>query len=235
MAWAEDRGFAIHAAVDARMAFVRKTYAHLLAELVGVAAIVAIAIRTPALEQLALGLLSRWYVPLLALFGISLVTRKMLEGHRSIPVQYAAAGLWVFFFGLFLTPLALVAKHLTGSYAVLGEAAILTGCAFTGLTAYVFVTRKDFSFLGGALWMGSLLLLGVGVVSIVFGGGLGGGGSMVYSAFGVLLMGGWVLHDTSKVLHHRHVSEYVAGSVDLLVDFVYMFIHIASILLNSRR
>lgn len=118
---------------------------------------------------------------------------------------------------------------------MLGEAAILTGCAFTGLTAYVFFTKKDFSFMRGALWMGSLLLLGVGVVSMLFGGLGGGTGSIVYSSFGVLLMGGWVLHDTSKVLHHRHVSEYVAGSVDLLVDFVYMFIHIASILLNSRR
>lgn len=235
MAWPEERGFAIHAAVNARMAFVRKTYAHLLAELAGVALIVTLAVRTPVLAELAVRMMVRWYLPLLALFGISLVTRRMLEGHRSIAVQYAAAGIWVFFFGLFITPLALVAKHLTGSYAVLGEAAILTGCAFTGLTAYVFFTKKDFSFMRGALWMGSLLLLGVGIVAMAFGGGLGGGGSIAYSAFGVLLMGGWVLHDTSKVLHHRHVSEYVAGSVDLLVDFVYMFIHIASILLNSRR
>lgn len=236
MTWAGDRGFAIDAAVDSRMAFVRRTYAHLLAELVGVAAVVWLALRTPALADLAIGLMVRWYVPLLALFGISLVTRKMLEGHRSIGVQYAAAAVWVFFFGLFITPLAMVAKHLTGSYAVLGEAAILTGCAFTGLTAYVFFTRKDFSFMRGALWMGSLLLLGVGIVAMAFGGGFGGGGgSIAYSAFGVLLMGGWVLHDTSKVLHHRHVGEHVAASVDLLVDFVYMFIHIASILLNSRR
>jgi FtsH-binding integral membrane protein len=235
MAWAEDKGFAIHAAVDSRMAFVRRTYAHLLAELVGVALVVSLAIRTPALESVALSLMSRWYVALLALFGISLVTRKMLEGHRSIGVQYAAAAIWVLFFGLFITPLAVAVKYLTGSYALLGEAAILTGCAFTGLTAYVFFTKKDFSFLGGALWMGSLLLLGVGVVSMLFGGLGGGGGSIAYSAFGVLLMGGWVLYDTAKVLHHRHVSEYVAASVDLLVDFVYMFIHIASILLNSRR
>lgn len=106
MTWSEDKGFAIHAALDSRLAFIRKTYAHLLAELVGVALIVALAIRTPALESLAMGLMSRWYVALLALFGISLVTRKMLEGHRSIGVQYAAAAIWVVFFGLFLTPLA---------------------------------------------------------------------------------------------------------------------------------
>jgi hypothetical protein len=158
----------------------------------------------------------------------------MLEGSRSMGVQYAAAGIWVFFLGLLLTPLALVVRHATGSFAILGEAAVLTGCVFTGLTAYVFFTKKDFSFLRGALWLLSWLALGVGLLLTVFGG-LGGGGSIVYSVLWVVLLGGWVLHDTSKVLHHRHVSQYVAASVDLLIDFVYMFIHIVSILLSSRR
>jgi FtsH-binding integral membrane protein len=235
MAWPEDRGFAIHAAVDARMAFVRRTYAHLLAELVAVALVVYVSLQTPALERLAGALWGSWLIYILAFFGVSLVTRKMLEGQRSMAVQYAAAGIWVFFLGLLVTPLALFARHLTGSFAVLGEGAILTGCVFTGITAYVFFTKKDFSFLRGALWMLSWLALGVGILVTVFGGFGGASASIVYSCVWVLLLGGWVLHDTSKVLHHRHVSEHVAASVDLLVDFVYMFIHIVSILLNSRR
>jgi len=233
MPWAEDKGFAIGAALDARMAFVRRTYAHLLAELVGVALVVSLAIRTPALENIAFGM-NGWLVYVLAFFGVSLVTRKMLEGHRSIGIQYAAAGIWVFFLGLLVTPLAFIAQRLTGSYAVLGEGAILTGCVFTGLTAYVFFTKKDFSFLSGALWMLSALAFGVGIVVAIFGG-FGAGASILYSCIWVLLLGGWVLHDTSKVLHHRAVNQHVAASVDLLIDFVYMFIHIVSILLNSRR
>jgi len=31
------------------------------------------------------------------------------------------------------------------------------------------------------------------------------------------------------------VNQHVAASVDLLIDFVYMFIYIVSILLDSRR
>ncbi|HEX5136290.1 MAG TPA: Bax inhibitor-1 family protein [Planctomycetota bacterium] len=235
MAWADERGFAIDAALDSRMAFVRRTYAHLLAELVGVALVVMLALRTPALQSLGVALLRNPLVYIGAFFGVALVTRKMLEGHRSVGVQYAAAGIWVFFFGLLLTPLAMIAERATGSYAILGEGAILTGCVFTGLTAYVFFTKKDFSFLRGALWMVSWLLVGVAVVSWVFGWGFGAGGSIVYSGICVLLMGGWVLHDTSKVLHHRAVNQYVAASVDLLIDFVYMFIHIVLILLNSRK
>jgi FtsH-binding integral membrane protein len=233
MAWSEDRGFAISAALDARMAFVRRTYAHLLAELVGVALVVYLGTQSAAMQRLALGM-----NPILvigAFFVVALVTRKMLEGHRSMAVQYAAAGLWVLLLGLLVTPLAIVAQVATGSYAVLGEGAILTGCAFTGITAYVFFTKKDFSFLRGALWMVSWLMAGFAVVSWIAGWGLGAGSSIAYSAVGVVLMGGWVLHDTSNVLHHRNVKQHVAASVDLLIDFVYMFIHIVSILLNSRR
>lgn len=234
MAWTEEKGFAINAAMNARMAFVRRTYAHLVGELAGVTAVVYVALRTPALQRLAEGLLGSWIIYLLAFFGVSLLTRKMLEGHRSIGIQYAAAGIWVFFLGLLVTPLAILAPRLTGSYAVLGEGAVLTGAVFTGLTAYVFFTKKDFSFLRGALWMLSWLALGVGIVVAIFGG-FGGGASILYSSVWVLLLGGWVLHDTSKILHHRAVNQYVAASVDLLIDFVYMFIHIVSILLNSRR
>jgi uncharacterized protein len=234
MTWNESRGFAIGAAVDARMGFVRRTYAHLLGELAAVALIVYVALQTPALGGLAVRLISQPLLYILAFFGVSLLTRKMLEGQRSIAVQYAAAGIWVFFLGLLVTPLAMIARVQTGSYAVLGEGAILTGCVFTGITAYVFLTKKDFSFIGGALWMISWLAFGIGMVAWFFGG-LGGSGSLIYSCGMVLLLGGWVLYDTSRVLHHRHVSQHVAASVDLLVDFVYMFIYIVSILLRSRR
>jgi FtsH-binding integral membrane protein len=234
MTWSEDKGFAIDSAMNARMGFIRRTYAHLVGELAAVAAVVAIGIKTPALQELGFALMGRWFIYILAFFGVSLLTRKMLEGRRSLAVQYAAAGIWVVFLGLLVTPLAIIARELTGSFAVLGEAAVLTGCVFTGITAYVFVTKKDFSFIGGAIWMISWLLFGIGILAAIFGG-LGGTGSLVYSCAMVVLLGGWVLYDTSKVLHHRHVDQHVAASVDLLVDFVYMFIYIVSILLRSRR
>jgi len=234
MTWAEDKGFAISAALDSRMAFVRRTYAHLLGELAAVAAIVYVSLQTPALQRLAFGLMGNWLVYVAAFFGISLVTRAMLAGQKSMGIQYAAAAIWVFFLGLLVTPLAMIAQRVTGSYAILGQSAILTGCVFTGITAYVFFTKKDFSFLGGALWMISWIAFGLGIVLSIFGG-FGNSTALLYSCGMVLLLGGWVLYDTSKVLHHRHVNEHVAASVDLLIDFVYMFIYIVSILLRSRR
>ncbi len=234
MPWAEERGFAISAALDSRMAFVRRTYAHLLGELAAVALVTVIALRTPALASLATAMLGNTLIYVASFFGVSLLTRAMLAGQKSIGVQYAAAALWVFFLGLLVTPFAMWAKIQTGSYAIMGEGAILTGCVFTGITAYVFLTKKDFSFLGGALWMIGWIAFGLGIILSIFGG-FGNQLALLYSCGMVLLLGGWVLYDTSRVLHHRHVNEHVAASVDLLVDFVYMFIYIVSILLRSRR
>lgn len=106
----------------------------------------------------------------------------------------------------------------------------MTAAIFGGLTAYVLMARRDFSFMGGALSI---------VTSVVFFGSIvywffGGAGGVGYSIVWVVLLGGWVLYDTSNILHRRHVGDHVAASVDLLVDFVYMFIHIAMILLGSR-
>jgi len=234
MTWAEDKGFAISEALDARVGFVRRTYAHLLAELVGVTLVVYLGLQSEAVTRLAFSLMSRWYIYVLAFFGVSLVTRKMLEGRRSLGIQYAAAGIWVCFLGLLLIPLAVIAWAQTGSYVVLGEAAVLTGSVFAGLTAYVFFTKKDFSVIRGALWALTWLAFGVGIVFAIFGG-MSASGSLVFSVIWVVLLAGWVLYDTSNILHHRHVDQYVAASVDLLVDFVYMFIHIAWLLLGSRR
>jgi FtsH-binding integral membrane protein len=234
MTWADDKGFAISAALDSRMAFVRRTYAHLLGELVAVALVTTIALRTPSLAKLAVTMLGNPLIYIASFFGVSLLTRAMLAGQKSMGIQYAAAAIWVFFLGLLVTPFAMWAKIQTGSYEVMGQGAILTACVFTGITAYVFFTKKDFSFLGGALWMISWIAFGLGIILSIFGG-FGNSTALFYSCGMVLLLGGWVLYDTSRVLHHRHVNEHVAASVDLLVDFVYMFIYIVSILLRSRR
>lgn len=232
MAWARDRGgFAIDAAVDERLGFIRRTYGHLLGELLGVSLVTWLTLHTPALLAVATLLLSNLLLYFAAFFGVSLISRKLMEGDRSTAVQYAGAGLWVFFLGLLVAPIAMICERRFGDYAILGEAFILTASVFSGLTAYVFFTRKDFTWMRGALAVASWLLVGIGVIQVFFGGF---SGSPIYSILVVILMAGWVLHDTSNVLHHRRIGQHVAASVDLLVDFVYMFIHIAIILMSSR-
>jgi len=229
MTWADDRGFAIDAAVDERLGFIRRTYLHLIGELAGVALVTYITLQSETLSKVAFMLLGNLLIYFAAFFAVSLVSRKLMEGRKSLAIQYAGAGLWIFFLGLLVAPLAIIAKTNLGSYAVLWEGFLLTAFVFGGLTAYVFITRKDFSFLGGTIWLLSWLLVGACVLG-VFAGFAG----LWMSVLWVALLAGWVLYDTSKVIHHRRVDEHVAASVDLLVDFVYMFIHIVILLMGSR-
>ena len=229
--WADDRGFAIDAAVDERMGFLRRTYLHLAGEIGAVGLVTYLALQSAAAQKLAVYLWSNFILYLAAFFGVAFISRKLMEGRKSMAVQYAGAGLWVVFLGILVTPLAMIAHAKFGSYAILGQGFLLTMCAFVGITAYVFMTKKDFSFIGGALSMATWILIGLAFLSFFFGGF---GGGSIWSILWVILLCGWILYDTSKVLHHRRVGEHVAASVDLLVDFIYLFIHIVILLMNSR-
>ena len=230
MTWAEDSGgFAIHAAVNERMGFIRKTYAHLTGELLGVFLMAWMALTVPALRSIAEALWTNILLYVVGFFGVAFVSKKLMQGNRALSTQYFGAGLWVFFLGLLVAPLALIAEARFGSLAVLGEAFILTSCVFGGLTAYVFMSKKDFSFIGGALSMITMIVFGISIIGVFMGGM-----PSIWSLVWVVLLGGWVLYDTSNILHHRRVDQYVAASVDLLVDFIFMFIHIAMLLMGSR-
>jgi hypothetical protein len=74
-----------------------------------------------------------------------------------------------------------------------------------------------------------MLMVGITLISMFMGGM-----PSIWSVVWVVVLGGWVLYETSNVLHHRRVDQYVAASVDLLVNFVLMFMHIAMLLMSGR-
>lgn len=54
------------------------------------------------------------------------------------------------------------------SYLVL-EALVITLAIFSGITLYAFVSKKDFSFMGGALFAGLLALIGCSFINLLLG------------------------------------------------------------------
>ncbi|MHC4954137.1 MAG: Bax inhibitor-1/YccA family protein [Planctomycetota bacterium] len=232
MGWVADRGgFAIDAAVDERLGFLRKTYGLLCLQILAVGAISALLIQNEALlAQIANFLFGNIFVYLAIVIGLPWLTRSMLAGDKPLRVQYTAVGLWVVFLSCLVAPICYFAADKTGSYQIVGEAFLITIAIFGGLTAYVLTTRKDFSMLRGALWMGALGLFAIALISAFMGAAVG----IWYSIAWVILLAGWTLYDTSQVLHKRPVTQAVAASVDLLVDFVLMFLYIVMILMRSR-
>ncbi len=222
IAWAEEGGFAIDAAVSERMAFIRRTYTTLLIQLIGVVLATSLSIKTGLAMKIGLGGL------LIGFLGVIFIMPKLIVPTASRPVQTLGAALLVGFYGLLLSPLVMVAPE-----GVLIQAGVLTGCVFGGLTAYVFMTKKDFNFLGGMLSAALWILIGMGVISFLFGG-FGNTAGLFYSGFAVLLFSGFVLYDTSNIMRRYPTNAHMAASIALLINVVNIFWYIAMILMGSR-
>jgi len=107
-------------------------------------------------------------------------------------------------------------------------AGLMTLLLVGGLTATVFITKKDFSFLGGILSIGFFVALGFIICSMIFGFSLG----LVFSSVMVLFAAGSVLYTTSNVMHHYHPSQHVAASLALFSAVALMFWYILQVLMS---
>jgi modulator of FtsH protease len=110
------------------------------------------------------------------------------------------------------------------------QAGVMTVAIFGGLTVYVFVSRRDFSFLRGMVTVGLVVVIVAGLINI-FVGSLGLGFAL--SAAALLLFAGFVLYDTSNIIHRYPTNEYVAGALSLYLDAFNIFLALLRIL--NRR
>jgi FtsH-binding integral membrane protein len=116
---------------------------------------------------------------------------------------------------------------------ILAESVGITLAIFTGLTATVFWTKKDFTFLRGALSIATFGVLGLIVCSMLFGFHLGA----VFTGFMILLMAGYILMQTSLVMSYFPPSGYVAASLMLFSTMATLFWYVLRLMmeLNSSR
>jgi FtsH-binding integral membrane protein len=110
------------------------------------------------------------------------------------------------------------------------QAGVLTVAIFGGLTAYVFVSDRDFSFLRGMVTVGLVVLIAAGVINI-FVGSLGLGFALAVAA--LLLFAGFVLYDTSNIIRRYPTNEYVSAALSLYLDAFNIFLALLRIL--NRR
>lgn len=110
-------------------------------------------------------------------------------------------------------------------------AGTLTAGVFGALSLYAFVSRKDFSYLGGMLFAGLIGLLIVGCLLMFFNVPFL---SSLYSLAGVLIFSGFVLYDTSQIMNRLQPNEAIIGAIELYLDFLNLFLFIVQ-LLSDRR
>ncbi len=150
------------------------------------------------------------------------------------PINKIMLAVYSFLSGFTLGPILSVAvlmalgKGMAGGTLVL-QALIITFLVFIGLTSYVFITKKDFSFMRGALMVALFALIGMGLVGLIFG--FGRGMAILYSGLGALIFAGFMLYDTSMIMKRYTTDEYIAGAINLQLDFVLLFIHILRLIM----
>jgi FtsH-binding integral membrane protein len=125
-----------------------------------------------------------------------------------------------------------ITVDMTGKAAtILGEAVVITLAIFIGLTATVFITKKDFSFMRSALGMATFAMLGIIVASMIFGFQLG----LLFLGFGILVMGGYILYQTSLVMSAFPPTAYVAAALMLFSTVATLFWYVLQFLMEMNR
>jgi FtsH-binding integral membrane protein len=165
-----------------------------------------------------------WLIVLGAFMGVSYLASSWANSQTSSGMQYAGLALYVVAEAIIFVPLLFMAANFS-SGDVIPKAGIVTLGLFLGITSVVFLTRKDFSFLGPILAIGGFVALGFIVASILFGFSLGSLFAFVMVAFA----GTAILYETSNVLHRYHTTQHVAASLTLFAAIALLFWYILSI------
>jgi len=162
-------------------------------------------------------------VTLVGYFGLLFLTYRLRNSAAGIAAVFGLTG----FMGLTLGPMlsAYMANVQNGGELVMTSLGI-TGLLFAGLSAYVVKSRRDFSFMGTFLTVGLFGLLGVIVLGLFVDLSAF---QMAISSAVVLLMAGYILYETSAIIHGGQ-DNYILATVSLYVSIYNIFVNLLALL-----
>ena len=191
----------------------RNTYALLAMTLLFSA---GVGVATLALELPAPGLT----ITLVGYFGLLYAVHKLQNSGWALPTVFALTG----FMGYTLGPLLTHSLALPGGAQTVTLALGATGATFLALSSYVLMTRRDFSFVGGFLFVGLAIALIAGIAAMVFEMPALG---LAVSAMVALLSAGLILFETSRIVNGGE-TNYVMATVSLYVSVFNLFTSLLS-------
>jgi FtsH-binding integral membrane protein len=220
-AWGD---IAANAAVDERADFIRKTYAHLLGAVLAFAVIEAILIKTvaPAYVNWLFGFGQfAWLFVLGGMIFVSYIADRWARSDTSQNLQYAGLTLYVVAEAVLFMPLLYIASELEllRGQSIIATAGIITLILFGGLTAVVWITGANFSWMRNLLFVAGIAAFGAILCSIFMGFSLG----IWFTAAMIAFACGWILYDTSAVMHDYRVGQHVAASLQLFASVMLLF------------
>lgn len=214
-----------------RAAFYKKTYAHVAGGVLVFILFEYLLLQSDTIVNFALSMIDG-YKWLLMLGGFMLITNyaestAMKTADKS--KQYIAFGVYILAEAFIFVPLIYIAAfYMDSGPEILNQAAIVTLALFTGLSAVVFLTKKDFSFLKTGLTIGFFIAIGLIIAGTLFGFNLG----LWFSVAMCLLAGGSILYQTSNLVNKYGVDDYIPASLGLFASLMLLFWYILQIFMS---
>jgi FtsH-binding integral membrane protein len=215
---------------EAKVAFYKKTYSHVAGGVLAFFIAEYLLLQSTALVEFMLSMTQGWRW-LIMLGGFMFMTNyaessamKTTDKNK----QYMAFGLYVVAEAIIFIPIIYIAMAYSGGMELLNQAAIVTLSLFSGLTAVVFVTKKDFSFLKSALTIGFFIALGLIIAGALFGFDLG----LWFSVGMCLLAAGAILYQTSNLIKNYTNEQYIPAAIGLFASLMLLFWYVIQIFLS---
>ncbi len=216
-----------------RVTFYKKTYLNVALGVLAFILIEYLFLHSSVVVKFALSL-TQGKMWLLMLGGFMLATsyaEKMAVRSTSKNKQYIGYFIYIVAEAFIFVPLLYIAAFLMEDGGmIIKQAAVLTLGLFTGLSAVVLFTKKDFSFLRTALTVGGFVAIGLIVAGTLFGFNLG----LWFSAGMIILAAGSILYQTSNLLRKYRTDQYVAAALGLFASLMLLFWYILRILMSRR-
>ncbi len=160
---------------------------------------------------------------IVGVYGLMFLTNALRNSAWGLVSVFAFTG----FMGYALGP---ILNHYIASFSngpqLIATALGGTGLIFFALSGYVLTTRKDFSYLGGFLFVAVMVAFLAMIASIFFQiPAL----SLGISALFVLISSGLILFQTSEIIHGGE-TNYISATVSLFVSIYNLFLSLLNLL-----
>jgi FtsH-binding integral membrane protein len=219
---------------SARVQFIRRTYAHLAGAVLAFVGIEAALFASGAAMDVlrTMFAFNGSWIALMILFVVGgFAAQAMARSRQSVGLQYAGLALYVLLEVVIFLPILAIAELKFPGQNLPLQAGVVTLAAFFGLTVAVFLSGKDFSFLGPILWVLALLALGLVIAAVIGALSLG----FWFAVAMVALACGFIIYNTSNIIHHYSTDQHVSAALDLFASVALLFWYVLRIFMSAGR
>jgi len=162
-----------------------------------------------------------WLVFMVVFMGGPFLIRSI----RNLQTAILVTCVWAALVGLMMSPMIGRFLSFAGGPTILFNALATTAVAFVALSGYAIVSRRDFSFMGGFLFVGFIVALVAIIANIFLQIPVL---SLAISSVVVLLCAGSMLYNVSRLVHDGNADPLMIV-VELFADIAVMFSHLLNL------